>query len=684
MRIGVRLALTIFVVISIAVTAAIVQALWWRTATGNSRELASTINAQIVSAVNDEIDEIATQGRSAYGAIRTLFINTVLRTREADKREFVFLSQLQAHPSVSWIAFGWPDGDFFAAHKLGDGMLEMMEIGDVEGKRTRRVDRYQVFPGDIEFRERFFEPSQYRSTDQLWYLETFERDGPHWVDVVEHPTGSRPALVFAGPIDVFARREGVLAIMIEHDRLSRFLSGLKVGESGAAFILARDGTAIAVPDPEADELMGTRFDLSPGLLSVAGRAIGEATAPGDMKAPREMRILGAGGEAYGVTLTPLAYSDWTLATVIPEAEFLGAVERTTRRLAMGILGLVVVAALMSAWLGRRLLARPLGAVVGELDHIERFELDAVEYHPSRLTELDELSGTIHRMAGGLAAFRKYLPADLVRNLVSEGVEARPGGERRELTVLFADIAGFTGLSERLGERIVPLLGAYLDLVSTQVQARRGTVDKFIGDAVMAFWGAPHANPHHAADACRAALSAARALAASGLKDDRGEPVTVRIGINSGEMLVGNIGSDTRLNYTVIGDAVNVASRLEGAGKRYGASIIIGERTRDLAGETIVVRMLDRVAVYGRAGGTAIYELIGLKGEEKPAWAIRYEEGLACYAWGDFDTAMRHFDMADRLRPGGDGPARMMVGRCRDFMATPPPPDWDGTTALDSK
>jgi adenylate cyclase len=308
----------------------------------------------------------------------------------------------------------------------------------------------------------------------------------------------------------------------------------------------------------------------------------------------------------------------------------------------------------------------------------------VRYHPSRLTELDEVSSTISRMAGGLAAFRKYLPADLVRILVSEGIEARPGGTQRELTVLFADVAGFTGMSERLGEDVVPLLGSYLDLVSNTVQAEKGTVDKFIGDAVMAFWGAPNDNPDHATAACRAALKARRAIDDAGLTDDRGAPLHVRIGINSGSVLVGNIGSDARLNYTVIGDAVNVASRLESANKRYGSAIIIGERTRALAGDAVIVRKLDTVAVYGRVGDTAIYELIGMDGEPAPAWIAPYEEGLARYARGEFAAAITYFEEADGVRPGGDAPSQMLIGRCRGFITEPPPADWDGTTALRSK
>src|SRR5205085_7918787 len=159
------------------------------------------------------------------------------------------------------------------------------------------------------------------------------------------------------------------------------------------------------------------------------------------------------------------------------------------------------------------------------------------------------------MAQGLAAFRKYIPADLVKRLVSDGNGARLGGAVKTMSVMFVDLAGFTGMSERLGDRIIPLLSRYFDAVSAQIQNQGGTIDKFIGDAVMAFWGAPASNPDHAVDACRAALACQRATRLSGLTDDRGHALGVRIGINSGEVLVGNIGSEVRLNYTVIGDAV---------------------------------------------------------------------------------------------------------------------------------
>src|SRR6266446_4287249 len=496
MRIGIRLAISGLVLASIMVSAIGVHVLWWRTAEANSHALAAMINVQIVSAVEKELTTITTEARAAHTAIRTLFLQNVLETREADKREFVFLSQLQSQPSVSWVAFGWPDGAFFAAHKLGDSGLEMMEIDKMDGRLRRRVDQYEMVTGDIQFENRRFEDATYSVTDQEWFRRSMQSEDPQWFEVSTHPIGEQRAIALAGPIDVYRERQGVLSVIIEYTRLAKFLSQLAVGKSGAAFILDRNGTIIAAPDPNADEINPQRADQP--LLPVAKSAAEQAAGSYDTDKGLAYRIrTGRDGEAYEVTLTPLSFPGWSLATVIPEAEFLGPVEATIRRLLVGLAATIAGAGLLSAWLAQRLVAAPLIKVVNEIKHVERFELDQVRQHPSQLTELENLSGAIADMAGGLAAFRKFIPADLVRTLVSEGIEPRPGGAIRPMTVMFADIAGFTGLSERLGDRIIPLLSRYLDAVSAEINSNDGTIDKFIGDAVMAFWGAPATNPDHA-------------------------------------------------------------------------------------------------------------------------------------------------------------------------------------------
>ncbi|HTO63483.1 MAG TPA: adenylate/guanylate cyclase domain-containing protein [Bradyrhizobium sp.] len=684
LTVSIRLAVSVLVLTAILVTAAAASLLWWRTAEGISRELASTINEQIVAAVRKEVLAIVDEARAAHTAIRTLFLQNVLDTREADKREFVFLSQLQSQGTISWVAFGWPDGSFFAAHKLGDRHLEMMEISLTDHPGERRVDEYEVIPGDIQFENRRFEPTNFHVGDQEWFKTGLALEDPQWFKVLNHPIGERPSIAFAGPIDVYQERQGVLAVIIEYTRLAHFLSQLEVGRTGTAFIFDGAGDLVAAPDKDADELHPARSQKE-ALLPVAQEALARAGGDGRKQAWRSR--LSVANVAYEVALTPLPFPGWSLATVIPEAEFLGPVETTLRRLIVGLALGAVLAALLSALLARSVIAAPLTRVVGEIRHVESFALDQVRRHPSRLAEIASLSGAIAEMAQGLSAFRKFIPADLVRSLLRQGVEAKPGGAVQELTVMFIDIAGFTGLSERMGDRVVPLLSTYLDLLTEQIVAHAGTIDKFIGDAIMAFWGAPTAQQDHALMCCQAALACRRAIETSGLLDDRGEPLQIRIGINSGRMLVGNIGSELRLNYTVIGDAVNVASRLEGANKIYGTQILIGEETHRLARNGIVAREADSIAVYGREEGFVAYELVGLAGEvdaerQRACWISRYEQGLAKYRSRDFSGAILEFTsvLDDR---GHDRPSELMLERCKTLQQGIDE-EWRPIAALKSK
>ena len=679
LTVSIGLAVSALVLTTILLTASASSLLWWRTAEATSRQLANTINEQIVAAVRKEVSAIVGEAVAAHTAIRTLFLQNVLDTREADKREFVFLSQLQSQANISWVALGWPDGSFFAAHKLGDGHLEMMEISPTDHPGQRRVDEYAVIPGDIEFETRQFVPSDYRIVDQAWFTAGMKAEGPQWSRVIDHPVGQRPSIAFAGPIDVYQKRQGVLAIMIEYTRLSRFLAQLEVGRTGTAFIFDGGGALIAAPDKEADELHPARSQET--LLPLARMAL--AGDNGRKEAWRQ--TLSSQGAAYEVALTPLPFPGWSLATVIPEAEFLGPVETTLRRLIVGLGAGALLAALASAMLAHSVIAAPLARVVGEIRHVENFALEEVRRHPSRLAELASLSGAIAEMAAGLSAFRKFIPADLVRSLLRQGVEAKPGGSIQQLTVMFIDVAGFTGLSERMGDRVVPLLSKYLDVASEVIVANGGTIDKFIGDAVMAFWGAPTPQSDHALRSCRAALAIRDALGSVGLTDDEGKPLQIRTGINSGRMLVGNIGSELRLNYTVIGDTVNVASRLEGANKQYGTQILIGTETKRLIGDAFLTREIDSIAVYGRTEGLAVYELIGLEqiSGETTGWVASYEEALSRYRHRDFPGAIFHFEAVLGERPN-DRPASLLLERCRRLRQSGVDEEWSPVAALKTK
>jgi adenylate cyclase len=266
----------------------------------------------------------------------------------------------------------------------------------------RRVDEYEVIPGDIQFENRRFEPSDFHVGDQEWFTSGLASEDPQWFKVQNHPIGERPSIAFAGPIDVYQERQGVLAIVIEYTRLAHFLAQLEVGRTGTAFIFDGSGQLVAAPDKDADELHPARSQRGE-FLPVAQQALARAGEAGLKEAWRGR--LSVANAAYEVALTPLPFPGWSLATVIPEAEFLGPVETTLRRLIIGLALGAVLAALLSAVLARSVIAAPLTSVVGEIRHVETFALDQVRRHPSRLAEIASLSGAIAEMAQGLSAFR---------------------------------------------------------------------------------------------------------------------------------------------------------------------------------------------------------------------------------------------------------------------------------------
>src|SRR4051812_35720017 len=430
MRIGIRSAISALVLTSIAVSAVGVHLLWWRTANQVSQTLADTINDQIVSAVADQLQTITTEARSASIAVRALITEKVLDIRDEKRRKFVFLSQLQAQPTISWVAFGWPDGEFFAAHKLGDNAVELLTIG-ADGKL--RSERYDYDNGDLKLRDNRVEDTKYLVTEQEWF-----RGSDLWSTLTVHPTGERPAAAFAVRIGLDDDRAGVLAVIIELTRVSNFLSQLTVGKSASPFIAGRDGSATAAPDANPDEV--TPLKLEQPTFPVAVDAIRQAGSAYDANGsePFSSAVV-RDGKVYKTVLTPISFPGWSLVTVVPESEFLGPVQATIRNLLIGLAVLIAFAGILSAWLAQRLIAAPLIRVVNEIRHVERFDLDKVQRHPSRLTEIANLSGAIGDMAQGLAAFRKYIPADLVRRLISDGNGARLGGAVRPMSVMFIDL-----------------------------------------------------------------------------------------------------------------------------------------------------------------------------------------------------------------------------------------------------
>ncbi len=285
------------------------------------------------------------------------------------------------------------------------------------------------------------------------------------------------------------------------------------------------------------------------------------------------------------------------------------------------------------------------------------------------------------------AFGRYVSPTLVEAITAHPERLQLGGEELEVTILFSDLEGFTSLSEDMApQALINLLNEYFTPMTRIILDHQGTLDKFMGDAIMALWGAPWPLPDHAGRACRAALAMQAAL--RDLQADwrrRGlPPLTARIGLHSGLVVAGNVGSRERFNYTVIGDTVNLASRLEGVNKLYGTNILLSDTTYRLASDHLLVRELDQVQVKGRIHPVTLYELLGLVPPAGTlAWLERFAQGREAYLQRRWGRAADLFQEVLLLQPD-DAATRVYLQRCRRYREQPPPPEWDGVHHLESK
>ena len=282
----------------------------------------------------------------------------------------------------------------------------------------------------------------------------------------------------------------------------------------------------------------------------------------------------------------------------------------------------------------------------------------------------------------MGAFSKYVSPAVVDELMKDPSKLKLGGARKEITVFFSDIRGFTTISEKLTpEKLVHVLNEYLTAMTDIVMRHQGVVDKYIGDAIMAFWGAPMEQLDHAQMACQTSIDMIKKLKELQKKwaEEKFPEINIGIGLNTGPAVIGNMGSYERFDYTAMGDTINLGSRLEGLTKAYGVCIIASENTKKAVKDKFIFRKLDLVRVKGKNKPITIYEVVCKKGEEYPADKIKaYEEGLKLYLDKKWDKAIKQFEKAN------DFAAKEFIKRCKEFNKNPPPKEWDGVWVMKTK
>ena len=599
---------------------------------------------------------------------------------------------LQNNTEFKAVYSGDTTGNLVMARRMPDGSLSRRYVrrqadGVYITWKHGNIAYYSEFSDMVEPLDTGYDPRQ-----RLWYKDAVDKKGLVWSEVYIFASDRQPGITCTIPhYDSTGALLGVTAVDISVLDLSYYLGAMQVTKHSRLFITDATGRLVALQMRDAKEV----DRLFRKKLNKAGYDVLKATDFGDpvlsavVDAYHQrndntaaIRLVHQGSLLHAM-VSPLANDrgiDLRIGVIIPDNDIMGAVHRNNYIIIGFSLFMIMLAILLSLVLSR-LIARPMHQLSAEMKRIEQLDLGVSETIPTIITEIDDMQGSFDGMKTGLQNFRRYVPADLVSQLVGQKQNASLGGECRQLTILFSDIANFTSISEHLApEVLVQDLCEYFNVISRTILAERGTLDKYIGDSVMAFWGAPVEVDEHVYHACMAAVTAQDRLGSLFRQwESKGKTrFATRIGIHTAEVVVGNMGYEERLNYTVIGDGVNLASRLEGLNKFYGTSTLVSHTTQELVRDRFEFRRVDRVAVKGKTEGVDVFELLALKGDipvNLRKLMDVYENGLAVYFERDWKFALQHFNTVLKYRPG-DGPSQVLAARCRRFMVQSPPETWN--------
>jgi len=677
------------------------------TATTLSNEVVDQATQRIEVKISSILNKAKTQG---------IFFKSLLDRRELAYEDFknltlYFYEALKANPELSYISFGSElRGEYCHAVRDRDHNLSIryklrnkdgnLDISDyvLENNKLKRIN---------------FIPNMKQNDPRgrPYYKQAKEAMHNTWTEtyVFIGASGSLniPGVTYAAPIYIDKKLIGVMTFDFDLFAISDFLSKLDLGMDSFSFIIEsrKDSTLRVIGHPSPEILVADVIDESG---NIHGKDTIEASKISDPLVNQfvkhidpthlEKGYIGSNiltfkseNKEYFGDYTSLRFDtglNWITCTVIPKDSIYAVANKSLKLTLIIACGIFIISTIIAIYVSK-LVSNPLEKISNATKKIGQFDLDSKERVYSRVIEIDQLGKSVEDMKSSLRSFKKYVPSELVKRLLSSGKEAKLGGSRKNLTVYFSDIKNFMTISEKLKpEELVKTLSDYLGEMSTNIQNFSGTVDKYIGDAIMAFWGAPIHQSEHALLACRAALTNNDALVELHKKWKSEDKICfeARIGINTGEMIVGNIGSHARFDYTVIGDAVNLASRLEMLNKYYKTKIIISESTYSLVKDNLICRPLDKVSVKGKENNIIIYELLAEEGKSDKHLddiVLHTTEGFHSYLRQDWKKSYMHYTESLKL-DSNDGISNIMIERINIYKNSCLPKNWNGIFEMETK
>jgi adenylate cyclase len=554
---------------------------------------------QVVDTTVSEVSRLTETAEQILGAERYRIVSGYYSTSDPLRVAQGLAGALETGPDIQWVSYSEAaTGRFMGARRLR-GSEFILNVSDP--RRERGVPR--------EFRADTLAPyvsataptEPYEPRVLPWYQRAVAQPGTIvWMPPYVFTEGVKGITAAVAVQDASRRVWGVLTVDFTLAGMANFLRGVKVGAGGAVVLLDKDGQALA-------------GGSGPGLEAATWAVRASPRPPGGTLHSEVV----VGGDTWDVVTRSLAPGSgfaWTAVVAVPDEEFMGPVH-ANRRAAIAIaLGGVILAILAGVQLSTRM-ARPLHDATDALDRVARFELETPSVRRSLLREIALLQDAVGRVTASLRSFTRYAPEEIVREVVVSGREAMLSGEKREVSVLFCDLRGFTKFAEQVrAEEVVALLNDHFDLLVTLISKHGGFVVDFLGDSVFAVFGAPEADPRHAERALACAIEMQRARSARNQEHRTRQwpPLEMGVGISTGAAVVGNMGSRHRIKYGVVGSIVNLAARIETF--TVGGQVFVADSTRRALGERLVVDGPLEAEGKGVAALMRFWEVLALRGE----------------------------------------------------------------------
>jgi adenylate cyclase len=646
----------------------------------------SFFNHAIVQ-TNSVMKSVTTPVLNALHQTKKSFETGLLDVNDTEDLNHFFTPIMDQIPYITSINTGDEDGNGFLILRSADSWRNRLVRPARWGQEKVQWRRFNQ---NLEFQEEQMQDLDYDPRRRPWYknaINSKDINAPAWTQPYIFHTTKEPGITVSIQIFPPKKQSFVLAFDMKNKDISSFSTGFRPSPNGKIFVMLDNGKVTALPsDPKFTETNAIDKYL---LKDVSVLGIEEITSAVESwkKAGRpdgSTLKVSSGGDTWWCVFSQLKHREdnpsW-VCTLIPSSDILGNVTLQFLLILAIAAASSIIAALMALVLSRKY-TEPIHGLVQQAQSLRHLDAGPQKKPKTTIREIHHLTEANERMRIALDAFSKYIPIDIVRQLLDRGEAAKIGGKTSDVTILFTDIEGFASISEKMPPMELALhMEEYFNFMLEELRLENATVDKFIGDAIMAFWGAPVENTKHATSAVRAVWNCTQKLNVFNKKwKNSGKPVFVtRFGIASGEAVVGNVGASSRLNYTVLGDNVNLASRIEVLNKYYGTRILVTSSVVSQTNDAFMFRHVDRGAVKGKVQVEEIFELLGPLDqvpEDIRLYKELYEEAYSLYLKRDFSGAISCLNTLKRPYREEKSVIHLKEA-CVGFIKTPPDNDWKG-------